>query len=76
MQSVVHLSTAYCNIDIECMEEKVYEIDVDPYKIIDIIQWLDSKLLEKISNRYDNFVIILLLKKYTTRYNSMMTRCK
>ncbi|XP_071053292.1 fatty acyl-CoA reductase 1-like [Onthophagus taurus] len=51
LQSVVHLSTAYCNVEIENMEEKVYPIDVDPYKIIDIVEWMDEKCLNVITKR-------------------------
>nr|XP_022909107.1 fatty acyl-CoA reductase 1-like [Onthophagus taurus]XP_022909108.1 fatty acyl-CoA reductase 1-like [Onthophagus taurus] len=51
LQSVVHLSTAYCNVEIENMEEKVYPIDVDPYKIIDMVEWMDEKCLNGITKR-------------------------
>ncbi|XP_022903743.2 fatty acyl-CoA reductase 1-like, partial [Onthophagus taurus] len=51
LQSVIHLSTAYCNVEIENMEEKVYPIDVDPYKIIDMVEWMDEKCLNAITKR-------------------------
>nr|XP_022909440.1 putative fatty acyl-CoA reductase CG5065 [Onthophagus taurus] len=43
--SVVHLSTAYCNVEISEMEEKVYPLNLDPYKIIDMVEWMDPKSL-------------------------------
>nr|XP_022920393.1 fatty acyl-CoA reductase 2-like [Onthophagus taurus] len=45
LKSVVHLSTAFCNGDIKNMEEKVYPLKVDPYKIIDMVEWMDEKCL-------------------------------
>ncbi|XP_071052567.1 fatty acyl-CoA reductase 2-like [Onthophagus taurus] len=51
LKSVVHLSTAFCNVEIKNMEEKVYPMDVDPYKIIDMVEWMDDKSLSKITKK-------------------------
>ena len=76
MQSVVYVSTAYCNIDIECVEEQVYGIDVDPYKVTNIIQWLDDTSVNKLTERYMNVMsLLVLLKKSKVLRRSLWNTC-
>ncbi|XP_022914394.2 putative fatty acyl-CoA reductase CG5065 [Onthophagus taurus] len=51
LKSVVHLSTAFCNVEIMNAEEKIYSMDLDPYKIIDLVEWMDDKSLNNITKR-------------------------
>jgi fatty acyl-CoA reductase len=43
--SFVHLSTAFCNIDHEVMEEKVYDYPHNPKDLIHCAEWMDEKLM-------------------------------
>nr|XP_022918413.1 fatty acyl-CoA reductase wat-like [Onthophagus taurus] len=58
--SIIHLSTTFCNIDVECMEEKVYDFDnVDsPLETVKIVKMFSEKfkndevLLKKIEKSF------------------------
>nr|XP_022904425.1 fatty acyl-CoA reductase 1-like [Onthophagus taurus] len=52
LQAFVHVSTAFCNVEIDYMEEKIYPMDVDPYKIMDLVKWMDEKSLVAITKKY------------------------
>jgi alcohol-forming fatty acyl-CoA reductase len=45
---VVHLSTAYCNPDQEVMHEEVYDFDMKPRQLIDILDILSDKVVDKV----------------------------
>ncbi|XP_071056868.1 putative fatty acyl-CoA reductase CG5065 [Onthophagus taurus] len=51
LQAFVHVSTAFCNVEIDYMEEKIYPMDVDPYKIMDLVKWMDEKSLVAITKK-------------------------
>lgn len=48
-QSLVHVSTAYCNRIKVDIKEQVYEDVCDPDKIVDIASWMDDELLNSMS---------------------------
>ncbi|XP_075227399.1 putative fatty acyl-CoA reductase CG5065 isoform X2 [Lycorma delicatula] len=47
----MHISTAFCHVDITEMKEKVYDSDVIPDDIIRMTQWLDDDTIEIITPR-------------------------
>jgi len=51
LQAFVHLSTAFCNPDIDYMEEKVYVTKENPYNIINMVKTLDDESLRRIEER-------------------------
>lgn len=48
-QSLVHVSTAYCNRTMIGIKEQVYNDVPDPRKIIDISQWMDEDILNSVA---------------------------
>ena len=42
LQSLVHVSTAYCNCDRDEIEEIVYSPPSDPYKLLQLLDLLDD----------------------------------
>lgn len=50
-----HISTAYCNPDIDCTEEKLYPIHVDWREAIKMAETLDLDTLEAIATKYTGF---------------------
>ena len=50
-QSLVHVSTAYCNKTKIDIKEQVYEDVCDPDKIMEISSWMDEELLNSMSGR-------------------------
>lgn len=49
LQSMVHLSTAFCYCDQEVLLEKVYDCPHDPEDLIRCAEWMDLKSIEKIT---------------------------
>lgn len=47
LQALVHLSTAFCNCDIEVMKEEVYDCKDDPHEVMRTVKWMDDKALIK-----------------------------
>jgi fatty acyl-CoA reductase len=45
--SFVHLSTAFCNIEHEIMEERIYDHPHCPKNLIQCAQWMDKNLMNK-----------------------------
>jgi alcohol-forming fatty acyl-CoA reductase len=43
---MVHLSTAFCNVEPEVVYEKVYELPHDPDDLIRMAEWMDNKAME------------------------------
>ncbi|XP_076039102.1 putative fatty acyl-CoA reductase CG5065 isoform X2 [Oratosquilla oratoria] len=41
--ALVHVSTAYCNCDRGEVQEMVYPPPMDPYKLIDLVDWMDDE---------------------------------
>lgn len=48
-QVFIHLSTAFCHVDKEILEEKVYDSPYDPHDIMRIVKWMDLKSLNTIT---------------------------
>lgn len=48
-QAFIHVSTAYCHCDEEVLEERTYMTDVNPERVIDMIQWVDPNVLKEIT---------------------------
>ena len=42
LQALVHVSTAYCNCDRDDVNELVYPPPMDPYKLMQLIDWMDD----------------------------------
>lgn len=42
---MLHLSTAFCNIEPEIVYEKVYEFKHDPIDLMRLIEWMDDKAM-------------------------------
>ncbi|XP_065217208.1 putative fatty acyl-CoA reductase CG5065 [Planococcus citri] len=49
LESFVYLSTAYCCCENPTVEERMYPSNHNPNNIIDLIKWIEPKLLEKIT---------------------------
>ncbi|KAG9509476.1 putative fatty acyl-CoA reductase [Fragariocoptes setiger] len=49
LKALVHVSTAYANCDRDSLDELFYEPPVDPYKLLDLAEWMDPETLEKIT---------------------------
>ncbi|XP_065208701.1 putative fatty acyl-CoA reductase CG5065 [Planococcus citri] len=49
LESFVYISTAYCCCENNRVEEKMYPSKYNPEKILDLVQWMEPKLLEKIT---------------------------
>lgn len=49
LESFVHVSTAYSNCIRQFIDEKVYEPAVDPYSIMEFVEWMPDELDEKIT---------------------------
>ncbi|CAH0546044.1 unnamed protein product [Brassicogethes aeneus] len=47
LDAFVHFSTAFCSVDIEVFEEKVYNSPHDPSNIMNVVTWLHPEALEK-----------------------------
>ncbi|XP_017779308.1 PREDICTED: putative fatty acyl-CoA reductase CG5065 [Nicrophorus vespilloides] len=47
IKSVIHLSTAFCHVEIEVLEEKVYKPNCDPYEMIKYVQTESEKVLDE-----------------------------
>jgi alcohol-forming fatty acyl-CoA reductase len=43
---MVHLSTAFCNVEPEVVYEKVYDFEHDPDDLIRMAEWMDNKAME------------------------------
>lgn len=50
-QCVAHLSTAFCHVDEEVLEEKIYPALKDPYEIMNLVKTTDPKKLEEMQKR-------------------------
>lgn len=46
--SMVHLSTAFCNVDQKVMDEVVYDWDMDPIKLLDCADVMSDEILENV----------------------------
>ncbi|XP_076374185.1 fatty acyl-CoA reductase 1-like isoform X3 [Tachypleus tridentatus] len=47
--ALIHVSTTYCNCDIDEVDEIVYPPPANPQKIIDAIEWMDEDLITSIT---------------------------
>lgn len=44
----MHVSTAFNNMHKPEIEEVIYPVDVDPVKLVDVVDSMDKQLLEKL----------------------------
>ena len=51
------MSTAFCHVDKEVLEEKAYEAPYDPKDIMRLVQFMDLKTLDKVTPEYGYFFI-------------------
>ncbi|KAK7098167.1 fatty acyl-CoA reductase 1-like [Littorina saxatilis] len=51
LQSLVHVSTAYANCDREHVAEQVYDPPLDPHKLIDAIEWMDTETIGALTTK-------------------------
>lgn len=58
-QAFMHLSTAFCHVDVDVLEEKMYPPLKDPYEIMDLVRKTDYKTMEKMEKRY--FMLMLFI---------------
>lgn len=49
LQALIHLSTAFCHVDKDVLEEKAYEAPYDPKDIMRLVQFMDLKTLDKVT---------------------------
>jgi len=49
LEVLMHTSTAFCHVDIDPMEERVYPAPVDPMDMIKLCHWMDDSIIEKIT---------------------------
>jgi len=49
LESFVHLSTAFCHVDQEKLDERIYESLHDPQDIMRLVQWLDDESIDLIT---------------------------
>lgn len=49
LQAFVHVSTAYSNCPSKHIEEKFYEPPMDPYSLLDSMQWMSDDVIEAIT---------------------------
>ncbi|XP_071443977.1 putative fatty acyl-CoA reductase CG5065 [Hetaerina americana] len=47
----IHLSTAFCHVDHEVLEEKTYATPIDPEEIMRCVKWMDDAMLDSITPR-------------------------
>jgi len=47
----VHVSTAFCHVDVEVMEEKIYDTPISPKDIMRMCEWMDEQSLDIIQPR-------------------------
>lgn len=45
----VHLSTCFCSSDVQIFKEKVYQSPHDPEDIVRLTQWMDRKVVNKVT---------------------------
>lgn len=51
LETVVHLSTAFCHCDVEVLEEKIYPPTKDPYIVMDMVMNNSDESLAKIEDK-------------------------
>uniref|UniRef100_A0A1B6C0C4 Fatty acyl-CoA reductase n=1 Tax=Clastoptera arizonana TaxID=38151 RepID=A0A1B6C0C4_9HEMI len=51
LKVMIHVSTAFCHVDIESMEERVYNPPVNPHDIMRLSKWIDDETLRLITPR-------------------------
>jgi len=49
LESFVHLSTAFCHVDQEELDERIYEPPNDPQDIMRLVQLLDDESIDLIT---------------------------
>ncbi|XP_068212189.1 putative fatty acyl-CoA reductase CG5065 [Palaemon carinicauda] len=49
--AVIHISTAYCNCDRGEVKEIVYPPPIDPYKLIQLVDWMDDETFNYLTPR-------------------------
>jgi hypothetical protein len=49
LQSLVHVSTAYCNCDRDDIKEIVYPPPHDPEQVIQAMTWMDDELVKEMT---------------------------
>lgn len=47
----MHVSTAFCHVDVEFMEEKVYDTPISPEDIMRLCSFMDEQTLDIITPR-------------------------
>lgn len=50
-QALVHVSTAYNNLDKESIEEIIYPTPITPRKLLEIVDCLDEDMLTSITSK-------------------------
>lgn len=46
LKALVDVSTAYCNCDLDHIEERIYPAPGDPARMVDLGQWMDPAILD------------------------------
>lgn len=49
LQAFIHLSTTYCHVDQNELDERIYDSPHDPYEIMRLVQWLDEEAIDLIT---------------------------
>lgn len=52
MQVFMHVSTAFCHVDVPVLGEKVYETPISPADIMRLCSFMDEQTLDIITPRY------------------------
>lgn len=48
LEAFIHLSTAFCLVDQEKIDECIYDSSNDPQDIMKLVQWLDEDAIDLI----------------------------
>nr|AWJ25021.1 fatty acyl-CoA reductase [Nilaparvata lugens] len=51
IKMMLHLSTAFCHVDVVEMEERVYSSDINPHDVINLTKWMDGQSMDQVTQR-------------------------
>ncbi|RWS22854.1 putative fatty acyl-CoA reductase-like protein, partial [Leptotrombidium deliense] len=54
LKALIHVSTAYCNVEKNDVKEIVYPESIPAKKILDAVEWMDDDILESLSHHLYN----------------------
>lgn len=51
LKAMVHLSTAFCHVDQEELEEKVYNAGQDPQDVMEMMRWMNQDAVDLVTTK-------------------------